>query len=139
MQRRRRSICFTLEGWNHLRQPTEGLLSKRPWNRELRCPRYFEPDQLVPWWEAVHSPENGPQYPSREVLRDYLVLPLLTGLRRSEALGLPWMNVNRSAVRSAQSRPRTAQIMSCQWAAIFGSSCVSGELLRRSHGHLRIH
>jgi hypothetical protein len=42
------------------------------------------------WWSAVQSLNNKPQYPSREVLRDYLLLLLFTGLRRNEALCLRW-------------------------------------------------
>jgi hypothetical protein len=63
--------------------PVRRLSAKRLWNRIERRTRYLEPDQLAPWWQAVHSLENKPQYPSREVHRDYLVLLLLTGSRRT--------------------------------------------------------
>jgi integrase len=74
--------------------PVRRLSAKRLWNRIERRTRYLEPDQLAPWWCAVQSLKNKPQYPSREAHRDYLVLLLLTGLRRTEALRLRWENVN---------------------------------------------
>ena len=74
--------------------PVRRLSAKRLWNRIERRTRYLEPDQLAPWWQAVQSLENKPQYPSREAHRDYLLLLLLTGLRRTEALCLRWENVN---------------------------------------------
>jgi integrase len=74
--------------------PVRRLSAKRLWNRIERRTRYLEPDQLAPWWQAVQSLKDKPQYPSREVHRDYLLLLLFTGLRRTEALRLRWENVN---------------------------------------------
>ena len=74
--------------------PVRRLSAKRLWKRVERRTRYIEPEQLRDWWSAVHSLKNKPQYPSREVLRDYLLLLLFTGLRRNEALCLRWENVN---------------------------------------------
>jgi hypothetical protein len=62
--------------------PVRRLSAKRLWNRVERRTRYIEPEHLSDWWEAVRSLKNKPQYPSREVLRDYLLLLLFTGLRR---------------------------------------------------------
>src|SRR5262245_54753512 len=74
--------------------PVRRLSVKRLWNRVERRTRYIEPEQLRDWWNAVQSLKNKPQYPSREVRRDYLQLLLLTGLRRNEALCLRWEHVN---------------------------------------------
>lgn len=74
--------------------PVRRLSAKRLWNRIARRTRYVEPEQLGDWWNAVQSLKNEPQYPSREVLRDYLLLLLFTGLRRNEALCLRWDNVD---------------------------------------------
>jgi integrase len=74
--------------------PVRRLSAKRLWNRVERRTRYIEPEQLRDWWNAVQSLKNKPQYPSREVLRDYLLLLLFTGLRRNEALCLRWENVD---------------------------------------------
>ena len=38
--------------------------------------------------------KNTPQHPCIEVLRDYLILLLLTSLRREEALTLRWEHIN---------------------------------------------
>ena len=45
-------------------------------------------------WAAVQSLKNEPQNPSREVLRDYLVLLQFTGPQRNESLCLRWENVD---------------------------------------------
>ena len=74
--------------------PVRRLSAKRLWNRIERRTRYIEPDQLAAWWQAVQSLKNKPQYRSREAHRDYLILLLLTGLRRTEALRLRWENIN---------------------------------------------
>jgi len=74
--------------------PVRRLSAKRLWNRIERRTRYIEPEQLGDWWQAVHSLKNKPQYPNRETLRDYLLVLIFTGLRRNEALGLRWENVN---------------------------------------------
>ena len=74
--------------------PVRRLSAKRLWNRIERRTRYIESEQLRDWWKAVHDLKNKPQYPSREVLRDYFWLLLFTGLRRNEALCLRWENVN---------------------------------------------
>lgn len=77
--------------------PVRRLSAKRLWNRIDRRTRYIKVEQLPDWWSAVQSLKNGPQYPSREVLRDYLLLLLFTGLRRNEGLCLRWDNVDLNA------------------------------------------
>jgi integrase len=60
-------------------------------NRSNRHGKNHSPSQphaqLRPWLNAVLALDNGPA-------RDYLQLVLLTGLRRSEALGLKWEDVD---------------------------------------------
>jgi len=68
--------------------PVRRLSAKRLWNRIERRTRYVEAEQLPDWWNAVQSLNNKSQYPNREALRDYVLLLLLTGLRRNEALCL---------------------------------------------------
>lgn len=77
--------------------PVRRLSAKRLWNRIDRRTRYIKLEQLPDWWSAVQSLKNEPQYPSREVLRDYLLVLLFTGLRRNEALCLRWDNVDLNA------------------------------------------
>jgi integrase len=74
--------------------PVRRLSAKRLWHRIARRTRFIEPDQLPAWWHAVHGLRNSPQHPTRETFRDYFVLLLLTGLRRSEGLCLRWENVD---------------------------------------------
>jgi integrase len=93
--------------------PVRRLSAKRLWNRVERRTRYVEPDQLAAWWTAVQSLKNEPQYPSREVLRDYLLLLLFTGLRRNEALCLRWENVNlqRGTLRVVDTKNRSDHVL----------------------------
>ncbi len=74
--------------------PVRRLSTKRLWNRIERRTRYIEPEQLGVWWETVNAMKNTPQHPCIEVLRDYLILLLLTGLRREEGLTLRWEHIN---------------------------------------------
>ncbi len=74
--------------------PVRRLTAIKAWNRVERRTRYIAPDQLKAWWDSVQSLANSPQHQSREVLRDYLTLLLLTGLRRDEALRLRWEHVD---------------------------------------------
>jgi len=89
------------------------LSAKRLWNRVERRTRYIEPEQPGDWWNTVLSLKDRPQYPSREVLRDYLMLLLLTGLRRNEALCLRWENVNleRGTLCTVDTKNRTDHVL----------------------------
>src|SRR5438045_965478 len=93
--------------------PVRRLSAKRLWNRVERRTRYIEPEQLCDWWNAVHSLKNKPQYPSREALRDYLLLLLFTGLRRNEALCLRWENVDlqRGTVCAIDTKNRSNHVL----------------------------
>lgn len=48
---------------------------------------YIKPHQLPAWWEAVEDEET-------DTSRDYLLLVLFTGLRRSEACRLKWSDID---------------------------------------------
>jgi integrase len=93
--------------------PVRRLSAKRLWNRVERRTRYIEPEQLSRWWSAVNSLKNKPQYPSREVLRDYFIVLLLTGLRRNEALCLRWENVNleRGTLCAVETKNRSDHVV----------------------------
>src|SRR5437764_4643478 len=93
--------------------PVRRLSAKRLWNRIERRTRYVEQEQLRDWWNAVQSFKNKPQYSSREVLRDYLLLLLFTGLRRNEALCLRWDNVDlqRSTVCAIDTKNRSNDVL----------------------------
>ncbi|MBW7911300.1 MAG: tyrosine-type recombinase/integrase [Alphaproteobacteria bacterium] len=56
---------------------------------EKRRDGHLKPHQLKPWYEAVNSLPN-------RTYRDYLLLVLFTGLRRTEALSLRWSQIDFS-------------------------------------------
>jgi integrase len=70
-----------------LDNPVKRLSRTRAWFRIDRRETLIKPHQLRPWMDAVLGLDNG-------LARDYLQLVLLTGLRRSEALGLQWEDVD---------------------------------------------
>ena len=70
-----------------LDNPVKRLSRTRAWFRVDRRETLIKPLQLRPWMDAVLGLDNG-------LARDYLQLVLLTGLRRSEALGLQWEDVD---------------------------------------------
>ncbi len=72
--------------------PVRRLSSARAWYRIERRQSFIRPHEIAPWFKAVQSlPE------SRKVVGDYLLLLVLTGLRRSEAARLRWENVDLAA------------------------------------------
>ncbi|KTD41823.1 phage related integrase [Legionella parisiensis] len=66
------------------------LSQTRAWYRVERRQTYIKPHELEAWYTALKNIEN-------ETLRDYLLLILLTGLRREEAATLKWENVDLAA------------------------------------------
>lgn len=66
------------------------LSAKKAWFRIKPRSSYIKPNELAHWWRAVDSLES-------DTLRDYLQLVMLTGLRRKEAEGLQWANVDLKA------------------------------------------
>ena len=71
-----------------LHNPVRAL--KRQWYTVRPKDDYLQEHQFQPWLEAVQALDN-------DIARDYLTFLLLTGLRRSEALGLAWENVDLEA------------------------------------------
>ena len=69
-----------------IENPVGAISHDRAWNREERRKGHIEPYQLREWWQATDTLD--------EVFRDYLRLTLLTGLRRREAGGLRWADVD---------------------------------------------
>ena len=72
--------------------PVEKLSHQKLWNKIERRSGVLKPHQLKPWLNAVNKLSSQTDYGS--TLRDYLILILFTGLRRSEAAGLKWANVD---------------------------------------------
>jgi integrase len=75
------------EGGKLLDNPVRRLTRTRAWFRVDRRETLIRPHQLRPWMDAVLALDS-------EHARTYLQLVLLTGLRRSEALGLKWRDVD---------------------------------------------
>ena len=67
--------------------PVRRLSLNRKWYRERRRQRVVPDHKLPEWFEAVTSLKN-------QNLRDYLILLLLTGLRRNEGATLRWEDID---------------------------------------------
>lgn len=70
--------------------PVKRLSQTRAWYRVERRQTYIKPHELKAWYAGLQITQN-------EVLRDYLLLILLTGLRRQEAATLKWSDVDLTA------------------------------------------
>lgn len=82
-------------GDSFLRQnPVSRLTQLRAWHREQRRSTLIKHYDLAPWYQAVINLTNDSVAPNREVVRDFLLLLLFTGLRRSEAAKLTWNRVD---------------------------------------------
>ncbi len=73
------------------RNPTSRLSRLRMWHKPVRRQTYVRPDQMAAWYRAVDDLADDAR---GETARDYLLLVLLTGLRRSEAARLRWDDVD---------------------------------------------
>jgi integrase len=69
------------------RNPVRRLSETRGWYRVERRQTVIKPHQLGTWVQAVSELHDRTE-------RDYLMFVLLTGLRKSEALGLRWNEVD---------------------------------------------
>lgn len=67
--------------------PVHRLSDSRQWFKVDRRQTVIKPHELKPWYDAVTSLEN-------KIASDYLMLLLLTGLRKNEALSIKWTNVD---------------------------------------------
>lgn len=70
-----------------MENPVRRLSQTRAWYRVERRQTYIKPHELEAWYAGLNKIENA-------TLRDYLLLILLTGLRREEAATLKWENVD---------------------------------------------
>ena len=67
--------------------PVKRLSQTRAWYRIERRQTFIKSHELAIWYEALDQLQN-------KTLRDYLLLILLTGLRRQEAATLKWEQVD---------------------------------------------
>jgi len=69
--------------------PVKRLSQSRAWYRVERRQGFIKSHELAPWYEAVRKLEN-------ETLRDYLLLLVFSGLRRTEAATLKFEQIDFS-------------------------------------------
>ena len=70
--------------------PVKRLSQTRAWYRVERRQTFIKSHELAPWYVGVQQLQN-------KTLRDYLLLLILTGLRRQEAATLRWDQVDLTA------------------------------------------
>ena len=74
--------------------PVKRLSETRAWYRVDRRQTVIKPHQLKPWMKAVLSLKDESIQYTFETVSDFLMLVILTGLRRSEAETLRWDQVD---------------------------------------------
>jgi len=74
--------------------PVRRLSQTRAWNRVKRRTTHIKPNQLAPWFAEVLKLRVDPKKREARGVADWLLLTLLTGLRRGEGLGLKWEDVD---------------------------------------------
>jgi integrase len=74
--------------------PVKRLSQTRAWYRVDRRQTYIKTHELPAWWKAVHELANKRRDSQAETVRDWLLLVLFTGLRKTEAQSLTWERVD---------------------------------------------
>jgi integrase len=74
--------------------PVVRITQLRAWHRPVRKNTLIKHYDLAPWYLAVMNLTNDSIAPNREVVRDFLLFVLMTGLRRNEAAKLTWNRVD---------------------------------------------
>lgn len=74
--------------------PVVRISQLRAWHRPVRKNTLIKHYDLAPWYKAVMNLSNDSIAPNREVVKDFLLLVLFTGLRRNEAAKLTWNRVD---------------------------------------------
>jgi len=73
--------------------PVKRLSKTKQWNPVKRRKSCLKKNQLPAWFKAVDQIRNT-ETTSGPLVADYLTLSIFTGLRRNEAAGLTWANVD---------------------------------------------
>lgn len=74
--------------------PVNGLSDTKTWFKNRRRQSLITIHQLPIWFKAVTELSDSLEKDKAETARDYLLLMLFTGLRRMEAAGLTWSQVD---------------------------------------------
>jgi integrase len=77
--------------------PTRRLSGLKAWYRVERRRTLIKVHELPDWWKAVEGLATDPAMRHGSEYRDYFQWLLLTGMRRNEALTLPWAGVDLKA------------------------------------------
>lgn len=77
--------------------PVSRLSKAKAWVRVSRRKTYIEQHQLVDWFSAVQALRAEPWGSSSRAVGDYLILLVLSGLRRTEAASLRWQDIDLKA------------------------------------------
>ncbi|MFZ2632750.1 MAG: tyrosine-type recombinase/integrase [Desulfosalsimonadaceae bacterium] len=85
--------------------PVARLSATKEWFKIQRKHSYLQEHEIKAWFEAVLDLPNLPALPGKrntilrhgDIARDFYLLLLLTGLRRSEAMGLRWCDIDFEA------------------------------------------
>ncbi|HEY9678863.1 MAG TPA: site-specific integrase [Drouetiella sp.] len=67
--------------------PTSRLTAVRAWNRDRVRTNVLQGTELAAWWRAVQAIDDTS-------VRDFFIVVLFTGARKSEILNLKWVDVN---------------------------------------------
>ena len=89
--------------------PIKRLSQTRSWYRVDRRNTVIKAHDLPAWLKAVHNLTDDTVGPNRELIRDYLLLLLFTGLRREEGLSLTWKQVDLKAKTLTLPDPKNRQ------------------------------
>lgn len=74
--------------------PVRRLSQTRAWNRVQRRTTYIKPSQLKAWFDAVLALKIDPERREACAIADWLLVTVLTGLRRNEGMQLKWADVD---------------------------------------------
>lgn len=89
--------------------PIKRLSQTRSWYRVDRRNTVIKAHELPAWLKAVNNLTNDPVGRNREMIRDYLLLMLFTGLRREEGASLEWAHVDLKAKTLTIPDPKNRQ------------------------------
>lgn len=89
--------------------PIRRLSQTRSWYRVDRRHTVIKAHELPAWLKAVNNLTNDSVGRNREMIRDYLLLTLFTGLRREEAASLQWKNIDLKAKSLTVPDPKNRQ------------------------------
>jgi len=89
--------------------PIKRISQTRAWYRVERRQTIIKAYDLYEWFKAVNALPDQSKGINREAVKDYLLLLILTGLRREEGLALKWCDVDFNAKTLTIPDPKNRQ------------------------------